>query len=323
MYLTFYGLQEKPFNSTPDPRFLFMTAGHREGLAQLVYGVQEQKGFIVLTGEVGTGKTTLLHALLKRLEADTAVSFIFNSALSFDEILQYMLKDFGIPELGDSRVERLIALNNFLIERRRAGQNTVVIFDEAQNLEPPILEQIRLLSNFETPTEKLLQIVLVGQPELKTKLQISSLRQLRQRIGLRCNIPALSEEETRDYIRTRLRIAGARDLRIFTDAAVRRIAQYAGGIPRMINILCDHCLITGYARQKRRIEKDIVEEAIHYLDEGERPSFSRRFRRLPRSLVGAVFAATLVGAVAVASMEGFLGSRLEHFARVAWGLIAP
>src|SRR5213594_3411022 len=155
MYLTFYGLAEKPFNATPDPRFLYMTPGHREALAQLFYGTQERKGFIVLTGKVGTGKTTLLHALNQRLNGQSAVSFVVNSALSFDEILEYVLEDLGVAKGRESRAQRLIALNNFLIERERAGQNTVLIIDEAQNLDAPTLEQIRLLSNFETASSKL------------------------------------------------------------------------------------------------------------------------------------------------------------------------
>ena len=172
MYLSFYGLEEHPFTATPDPRFLFLTPSHREALAQLMYGVQENKGFIVLTGEVGTGKTTLLQTLLKRLDATTAVAYIYNSTLPFEEMLEYMLADFGIAKPGESRAQRLFALNNFLIERRRAGQNTVLLIDEAQNLDVPTLEQVRLLSNFESPTEKLLQILLVGQPELKVKLDL-------------------------------------------------------------------------------------------------------------------------------------------------------
>ncbi len=200
MFEAFYGLKEKPFNATPDPKFLFMTPSHREALAHLVFGVQEDKGFLVLTGEVGTGKTTLLNALLRKLDAgSTAVSFIYNSTLTFDEILEYMLKDFGVKAEASTRVQRLIALNAFLIEQRRAGRKSVVIFDEAQNLETSILEQVRLLSNFETPSEKLLQIMLIGQPELKTKLQLPSLRQLKQRIALRCTIHPLAGDEVRDY----------------------------------------------------------------------------------------------------------------------------
>jgi len=311
MYLAFYGLAEKPFNSTPNPKFLYMTPGHREALAQLLYGTQERKGFIVLIGKVGTGKTTLLHALWQRLKDESAVSFVVNSTLPFDGILHYVLEDLGITDVGESRAHRLIALNNFLIKRQRDGQSTVLIIDEAQNLDVPTLEQIRLLSNFETPTSKLLQILLVGQPELKTKLDLPELRQLKQRVGLRCQIPPLSLEETRAYIRTRLRIAGARDLGLFADEAVERIAAYAGGIPRLINTVCDHCLLIGYADQKRRIDRQIVNDAIDYLEEGpQRPPKPRELRRsrarlLLRWAIGS-FAVTLASAVAALALRSHI-----------------
>src|SRR5688500_9426145 len=272
MYLDFYGLKEKPFNATPDPKFLYLTPGHREALAQLVYGVQEHKGFIVLTGEVGTGKTTLLQTLLQKIDANTAVAYVFNSTLPFADMLEYILEDYGVSKSAETAAARLMALNHFLIERRRSGQNTVLIIDEAQNLEPATLEQIRLLSNFETPTDKLLQILLVGQPELQERLQLPRLRQLKQRISLRCAIPPMTIDETRDYIRTRLRIAGARDLNIFAEPAVRRIAEYAGGIPRIVNIVCDHALLIGYADQTRQVRREIIDRAVKYLEDGELPS---------------------------------------------------
>lgn len=311
MYLTFYGLAEKPFNATPDPRFLYMTPGHREALAQLLYGTQERKGFIVLIGKVGTGKTTLLHALWQRLKEQSAISFLVNSTLSFDGILEYILADLGITAAGESRAQRLIALNNFLIKREREGQNTVLIIDEAQNLEVATLEQIRLLSNFETPTSKLLQILLVGQPELKTRLDLPELRQLKQRVGLRCHIPPLTVEETRAYIRTRLRIAGARDLGLFADSAVDRIAAYAGGIPRLINIICDHCLLFGYAEEKRRIDRQIVNQAIEYLEEGARPQpklrklGGSRTRVVLRWSIGS-FVVTFASAIAAIALKSHI-----------------
>ena len=308
MYLTFYGLAEKPFNATPDPRFLYMTPGHREALAQLLYGVQERKGFIVLVGKVGTGKTTLLHALWQRLKEQSAMSFVVNSTLPFDGLLEYVLADLGITSAGESRAQRLIALNHFLIKRERDGQNTVLIIDEAQNLDVATLEQIRLLSNFETPTSKLLQILLVGQPELKTRLDLPELRQLKQRVGLRCHIPPLTLEETRAYIRTRLRIAGARDLGLFTDSAVDRISAYAGGIPRLINTVCDHCLLFGYTDQQRRIDRQIVNQAIEYLEEGARAQpkgrtlRGTRTRLLLRWSIGS-FVVTFVSAVAALALK--------------------
>jgi general secretion pathway protein A len=326
MYLTFYGLNEKPFNATPDPKFLFLTPAHREALAHLIYGVQEGKGFIVLTGEVGTGKTTLLHTLLRRLDRTTAVAFVTNSTLPFDDVVAYMLEDFGIAKAGSSRVERLVALNQFLIERRRAGQNTVLILDEAQNLTPETLEQVRLLSNFETPTDKLLQILVVGQPELKAKLRLPELRQLKQRIGLRCGIRPLTNEEVGDYIRSRLRVAGAPDLRLFTDRSVARIAEYAGGIPRLVNILCDHCLLVGYVGQKRKIEREIVEQAIEYLEEGQRPTRGPGIHWRPqwKSLgwglggLGAVILGGLgVSALGPGAVESTVSGLLQHLLNLA------
>ena len=311
MYLTFYGLLVKPFNATPDPKFLYMSPGHREALAQLLYGTQERKGFIVLTGKVGTGKTTLLNALNQRLNGQSAISFIVNSTLRFDELLEYVLEDLGIPKAGESRAQRLIALNNFLIKRERDGQNTVLIIDEAQNVDVATLEQIRLLSNFETPTSKPLQILLVGQPELKTRLNLPELRQLKQRVGLRCQIPALTLEETRAYIRTRLRIAGARDLSLFDSSAVDRISAYAGGIPRLINTVCDHCLLFGYADQKRRIDRQIVDQAIEYLEEGTRPQpkgselRGSRMRLLLRWSIGS-FVVTFASAVAALALKSHI-----------------
>ena len=308
MSLTFYGLRDRPFNATPDPRFLYMSPGHREALAQLLYGTQERKGFIVLTGKVGTGKTTLLHALCQRLNGQSAIAFVVNSTLPFDELLEYVLEDLGIKQKGESRAQRLIALNNFLIERERAGQNTILIVDEAQNLDVATLEQIRLLSNFETPTSKLLQILLVGQPELKARLNLPELRQLKQRVGLRCQIPPLTLEEARAYIRTRLRIAGGRDLSLFDDSAVDRITAYSGGIPRLINTLCDHCLLFGYADQKRRIDRHIVNQAIEYLEEGTRPQKPGRELRgaWARSLVRwslGTLVVTLASAVAALAVK--------------------
>jgi general secretion pathway protein A len=268
MYLGFYGLREKPFNPTPDPKFLFLTPGHREALAQLVYGVRERKGFIALTGEVGTGKTTLVRALLQRLDQTTAIAYLSNAVLDFDGLLEYLLQDLGIAKGQSSRAQRLVALNEFLVERQRAGQSTLLIVDEAQNLAPKTLEEVRLLSNFETPREKLLQILLVGQPELGTKLRLPELQQLKQRIGLRCTVPRLTPGEVHHYIRTRLRIAGTPDLAIFSERAVRAIGEYANGIPRLVNVLCDHCLVLGYAGQTRRIDRDLVAQAIQYLEEG-------------------------------------------------------
>ena len=291
MYLQFFGLREAPFSPTPDPKFLFQSTRHREALAQLLYGVRERKGFIVLTGEIGTGKTTLLRALLSKVDHDTHVAYIHNSALGIEGLLEYMLQDWGVKSTGTTHAQRLFELNEFLIDQHRQGLSPVLIIDEAQNLSVPTLEAVRLLSNFETSSQKLMQILLVGQPELRERLNGPELRQLKQRIGLRCHIGPLSPEETRLYIRHRLRVAGASDAGIFTDAAIQRITEYSQGIPRVVNIVCDHCLLSGFADSKRRIDTGVVEEAVEYLEEGERPEWkrSRQLRLVPTR--GAVWAA--------------------------------
>jgi general secretion pathway protein A len=306
LYLDFYRLREKPFNTTPDPRFLHLTSAHREALAQLVYGVREGKGFMLLTGDVGTGKTTLLRALLERLNGTTAVAFVFNSTLPFDEMLEYVLEDLGVSSPGASRAQRLFALNRFLIERQRA----VLIVDEAQNLDAPTLEQIRLLSNFETAREKLLQIVLVGQPELRKKLQRRELRQLHQRIGLRAHIRPLADNEVGKYIQTRLRVAGGVP-RLFDRQAVKRIAAYSKGVPRVVNILCEHCLVIGYADDAGTITRDIVEQGIDSLEAGEGRTWQRRLAGAMKWLVGGAVTAAIAGLVAPHVGPGDLGN-LPH-----------
>jgi general secretion pathway protein A len=335
MYLSFFGFHTKPFNSTPDPSFLYLTGTHREALAQLVYAVEQRKGFLLLTGEVGAGKTTLLRALMEQLDSNTACAFVVNSALSFEGILEYMLEDFGIAKPDLSPAQRLITLNNFLTERFRAGQNTVLILDEAQNLEPETLEQIRLLSNFETPTEKPLQILLVGQPELREKLEAPQLRQLRQRIALRCHIAALNPFATRNYVRMRLRVAGGRDQGLFTDDAIARIAEYCRGVPRIINAVCDHCLLAAYADQTRRITRKTVDEAISYLEagrsvRGRRRSIHQRATMTPGRWAAVGVAAALVSAVAslviveprFASQALTVSSSYVHdLVRLAWGAL--
>jgi general secretion pathway protein A len=288
MYLNFYGLREAPFSPTPDPRFLFQSARHREALAQLIYGVRERKGFIVLTGEIGTGKTTLLRSLLERLDGRTPVAYIHNSALPIEGLLEYMLQDWGVKSTATTHAQRLFELNEFLIDQHRQGQDPVLVIDEAQNLSVGTLEAVRLLSNFETSHQKLMQILLVGQPELRARLDAPELRQLKQRVALRCHLGPLGPEETRLYVRHRLRVAGTADAGIFTDGAIQKIAEYSGGTPRVINIVCDHCLLSGYADSKRRIDGGQVKEAIEYLEEGERPAWRRRreMRLVPTRMAG-------------------------------------
>jgi general secretion pathway protein A len=270
MYLSFYGLNERPFTTAPDPRYLYLSPGHREALAHLVYGIEESVGFVVLTGAVGSGKTTLLQTLLQRLDGNADVAFIVNSGLSFDEILAYLLKEFGISHSGESRIESLLALKQFLIDQSRVRRRAVLIVDEAQNLDPDTLEHIRMLSNFEMPSQKLLQIVFVGQPSFNATLDRPELLQLKQRVVLWATILPLSSDETLRYIGKRLRIAGARNF-IFTERAARAIADYARGVPRVVNLLGEHCLLIGYAEQKRRLDVDVVKLAIAYLRAGMEP----------------------------------------------------
>lgn len=321
MYLRFYGLREAPFNPTPDPKFLYQSSRHREALAQLVYGVRERKGFIVLTGEIGTGKTTLLRTLLERLDSRTSVAYVHNSALEIEGLVEYILHDWGAKSTAETHPQRLIELNDFLIAQHRDGLAPVLVIDEAQNLSIPTLEAVRLLSNFETSQTKLMQILLVGQLELRDKLNAPELRQLKQRIGMRCHIGPLSPEETRLYIRHRLRVAGAADAGIFTDGAVQRITEYTKGIPRVINIVCDHCLLSGYADSKRRIDTEIVEEGIEYLEEGEKSEWKKRraIRLVPsqgtlwaaRAGVAVLVFLVMVMLIFAANAMGWLGGAIR------------
>ena len=232
MYLSFYSLQEKPFSPTPNPRFLYLTPGHREALAQLVYGVEERMGFIVLTGEIGTGKTTLLRTLLGRLDGQSPVAYIHNTAMPIDGLLEYMLQDWGVKSEASTYAQRLFELNECLIDQHRRGASPVLVIDEAQNLSIESLEGVRLLSNFETTSQKLMQILLVGQPELRAKLNSPELRQLKQRVGLRCHIGPLTPEEARLYVRHRLRVAGATDAGIFTRASSGLPSPFCRSRPR-------------------------------------------------------------------------------------------
>jgi general secretion pathway protein A len=261
MYQRFFGLRESPFNVNPDPRYLFMTRQIQEALAGLTYGIQNRKGFILLTGEVGTGKTTLLNRLLDWLRGQRVkTAYIFNSQLQVNHLFDFMMADFEIPCESEEKSQILLRLNQWLLERYRAGETAVLIVDEAQNLSPEVLEEIRLLTNLETSTEKLLQIVLTGQPELEEKLKLPQLRQLRQRITLRCHTGALSLEETFGYIAERLRIAGANGEPIFSKEAIQTVHLYSGGIPRVVNLLCEHSMINAYVDSLRPVPAHLVEE---------------------------------------------------------------
>ena len=270
MYREFFGLKEKPFNITSDPNFLFLSRVHKEALSHLAYGIKERKGFLEITGEIGAGKTTLCRALLSRLDRKTKSAYIFNSTLPQLSLLQTILEDYGIAVTGRTKASLLKQLNHFLIDELTRGGNVVLIIDEAQNLSASMLEEIRMLSNLETDKEKLFQIVLVGQPELKNKLAAPGLKQLRQRIAVRFHITPLEKNETADYINHRLAVAGSAGTIKFDPDAIENIYNYAGGIPRLINMVCDKSLLTAYVMETREVTLPIVERSIremegHYL----------------------------------------------------------
>ncbi|MED5263259.1 MAG: AAA family ATPase [Myxococcota bacterium] len=284
MYLDFYGMAQAPFEMTPDPSFLYLGEVHREGLATLVYAMQSGTGFVVLTGEVGTGKTTLLNALLSQLDPDTASAYLFNPKLEPLDFFKMLFEEFGIGDACTTKADYLLALNRFLIERHEKGQSALLIVDEAQNLSPEVLEEIRLLSNLETATSKLIQIMLVGQPELGDLLARPELRQIRQRVSLRHDLRSFDEAETGEYIDERLSRAGHTGPRIFKRSARRVIFKRTGGIPRLINALCDSALLLGYSRDVATLDAALVSEAADDLvlgmgGETIQPSQRRKPRR--------------------------------------------
>ena len=273
MYKEFYGLRANPFNVNPDPRYLFLTRHTEEALACLTYGIQSRKGFVLLTGEVGTGKTTLINKLMEWLRLQqVATAFIFNSRLNVPQFLDYMMADFGIPCDSKAKSQILLRLYNWLLDRYRAGETAVLIVDEAQNLSEEVLEEIRMLTNLETFTEKLLQIVLVGQPELEQKLKQPQLRQLRQRLTLRAKTHPLTLDETKAYVQQRLRIAGSNGQEIFTPESLAAIHRYASGIPRVINLICEHCLVSSFVDQQKTIGPAVVDAVARDFDLGENHS---------------------------------------------------
>ena len=275
MYKRFYSLQRNPFEITPDPAFLFATKRHNEALAALYHGVRRRKGFVVMTGEVGTGKTLLIRCLLQLLSrSDVTFAYVFNPRLAPTEFLQYVVGDFRLPTSGRTKSELLLDLSSFVISRFQKGLATVLVVDEAHHLSADILEEIRLLTNLETPQEKLLQIVLVGQPELDEKLDSTDLRQLKQRIALRSQLGALVLDETEGYIHRRLQLAGsAKPEVLFPIDTILEVHRHSRGIPRLINTLCETGLIHGYAKQSRSVTPEMVEEsAIDFRLNVEAPS---------------------------------------------------
>ena len=310
MYEAFYGLTEKPFNLTPDPRFLYLSDKHKEAFAHLMFGIKNRCGFVMVSGEIGTGKTTICRSLLNQLDDDIDVAVILNPCLSPEELLRKVNEDFGIDTKADTVKGLIDELNAYLLERSAQGKNCVLLIDEAQNLPPSILEQVRLLSNIETETQKLLQIVLVGQPELAQHLELPELRQLNQRITARYHLDPLSFDETLQYIAFRLRQAGGRKKVHFTRPAVRAIFKHSGGTPRVINAVCDRAMLIGFTREVRDISTAIVRQAIREVQ-------GRRFRP-KRSLLGMIqrflpSPATVMAAVAVALVVFLIGQdRLRY-----------
>jgi len=266
MYTQFYGLKEKPFNVTSDPNFLFLSRTHKEALSHLLYGIKEKKGFIAITGEIGAGKTTLCKALLNQLGNDVKTAFVFNPNLSGLQLLETMLEDLGITPQKRNKMILFKQLNEFLLEELRASHNVVLIIDEAQGLKNSLLEELRMLSNLETPKEKLFQIILVGQPQLTKKLNSPTLVQLRQRIAIRFHLSPLSKDEVKQYIDHRLYVAGSTGDIILTDDALDVLFPYTGGIPRLINLVCDRALLHGYAKGTRILDEKIIRTCVTEID---------------------------------------------------------
>jgi general secretion pathway protein A len=297
MYQTFYSLKKEPFHITPDPEFLFMSPTHKEALACLHYGLQKRKGFIVLTGEVGVGKTTIIRSFLKHVDKKRVkIIYLFNAMVSFKSLLQTICMELEIPISTEKTTERLNLLYDRLLKEYQQGDSVLLIVDEAQNMPVKTLEHLRMLSNFETTQDKLLQIVLVGQPEFEKKLSLPELRQLKQRIAIQSKILPLTEKESYDYIRHRLAKAAIQELPIFSQGALKRIVNEAQGIPRILNILCDNALITGFGYQQKEIHPKIVEEVISDFETEERVSLSNRifapltvvFPRIALRLINAI-----------------------------------
>jgi general secretion pathway protein A len=284
MYEAYYGLQEKPFGITPDPRYLYLGKTHQEAFAHLLYGLRNRVGFIAITGEIGAGKTTILRTLCTQLEETSyRLALIFNPRLTPIGLLQSINTEFGLPGRRRSLVGLVQELNQFLLEENHAGRTPVLIVDEAQNLAPAVLEQIRLLSNLETERDKLIQIVLVGQPELADQLARPNLRQLNQRIVVRCRLDPLDDEETAAYVQHRLQVAGRSDGALFAPAALREVHRRSIGFPRLINIICDRALLVAYAEGRGQVSARDIRQAAREIVGEERP---RQHWPLRRALVG-------------------------------------
>jgi general secretion pathway protein A len=263
MYCDYFGFSEKPFTLTPNPEFVFLSSIHREAFARLLYGIDSHAGFIALTGEVGTGKTTLLRALLTQLDEDRYISaLVFNPCVTGEQLLANICKEFCIETGEQSRYGYLDSLNRFLIDQNSVGRTVVLVIDEAQNLEPGVLEQLRMISNLETTRDKLIQIVLAGQPELNGILRRHDMRQLNQRITVRCSLTPLKLNEVALYINHRLKVSGCRIPDVFSSAATRKIYRFSQGIPRLINVACEQALVLAWTREIRHVSSETVAEVV-------------------------------------------------------------
>jgi general secretion pathway protein A len=263
MYTKYYGFTEPPFNITPNSRFFYASEKHTEAMSTLAYAIKQRKGFVVITGEIGSGKTTVCRALLNKLDPNTRTALITNTHLSGKDLLMCILEDLEIEFTSGSKAKLLSQLNTYLISQIRQDNNVVVIIDEAQNLTPGVMEDVRMLSNLETEHEKLLQIIFIGQPELKKKLALPRLEQLRQRVAVYYHLKPLDIEDVKKYIRHRLKVASNNGKReYFTEAAFQRIFDFSKGVPRLINQICDSALLTGFLNEKETIDVDILEEVI-------------------------------------------------------------
>jgi general secretion pathway protein A len=332
MYQEFYGFREKPFALTPDPEFFYLSETHWTALESLLYGIQQRVGFMVVTGEIGTGKTTLGRVLLEKLDKKVRTAVIFNSFLTEGDLLKVILQDFGFPSRGRSKKDRMDVLNLSLVERLSEGENAVLIIDEAQNLSVPVLEQIRMLSNLETEKEKILQIILMGQPELNQKLQSPALEQLNQRIAIRHHLQPLPAAKTEEYIHHRLRKAGAQENITFSKSALKSIHQFSRGTPRLINLLCDRALLAGFMEQTHQIDGGIMGQAAKSLQgkdkgiaPGSRSSWPSRLIRWGSALF-LIFLFFTVGVYlgydpifSWVKAKNFLGTQMSRLASLASG----
>jgi general secretion pathway protein A len=324
MYEKFYGFDEKPFNLTPDPDYFFLSSVHKRALDYLVYGLESGMGFIQITGEIGSGKTTLIKCLLRNLSREVKVAYVLHSKGTFVQLLRMILEDLEVVAV-DQKLSKEVLLSRFrdyLVEQARRHNSVVVIIDEAQNLKLDVLEELRMLSNFETEKAKLLQVVLVGQPELRDLLRRPELEQLRQRITVRFHLYPLNQEETRSYIRHRLRVAGSNGRVRFTTASCRLIHRYSGGLPRLINVACDATLLAGFVEERRVFNERFVRDALAELaDErperveepdagpGPAPPASRAARRsVVVAAVAAALALGLAGVLFAAHHQGAPGA---------------